>query len=87
MRSTAMDTDWAKSKETTMPSKRRGTGRKDSEEAVTHATAGFAESANPSRLDEIRLRAYEIYLERGERPGRELDDWLEAERQLKSDLS
>ena len=24
-------------------------------------------------------RAYEIYLERGEQPGRELDDWLQAE--------
>jgi Protein of unknown function (DUF2934) len=27
-------------------------------------------------------RAYEIYLERGEQPGRELDDWLQAEREL-----
>jgi len=27
-------------------------------------------------------RAYEIYLERGEQPGRDLDDWLQAEREL-----
>jgi hypothetical protein len=32
--------------------------------------------------DEIRLRAYEIYLERGAEPGREMDDWLQAEREL-----
>jgi len=28
------------------------------------------------------LRAYEIYLERGGLPGNELDDWLQAEREL-----
>jgi Protein of unknown function (DUF2934) len=33
--------------------------------------------------DEIRIRAYEIYLERGGLPGTELDDWLQAERELK----
>jgi DUF2934 family protein len=26
--------------------------------------------------------AREIYLERGEQPGRELDDWIQAEREL-----
>ncbi len=35
----------------------------------------------PSR-EEIRLRAYEISLERGGLPGSELDDWLQAERGL-----
>lgn len=35
--------------------------------------------------EEIRLRAYEIYVERGGLPGNELDDWLQAEREL--DLS
>jgi len=28
------------------------------------------------------MRAFEIYLSRGEWPGRVLEDWLEAERQL-----
>ena len=32
--------------------------------------------------EEIRLRAYEIYLERGGLPGDDLDDWLQAERDL-----
>lgn len=37
---------------------------------------------NAAREDKIRLRAYEIYLERGAEPGREVDDWLQAEREL-----
>jgi len=35
--------------------------------------------------DEIRRRAYEIYLERGGLPGQELKDWLQAERELESE--
>jgi DUF2934 family protein len=34
--------------------------------------------------EEIRVRAYEISLARGSAPGFELDDWLEAERELRS---
>ena len=30
----------------------------------------------------IRNRAYEIYLQRGAQPGDELEDWLQAEREL-----
>jgi hypothetical protein len=32
--------------------------------------------------EEIQLRAYEIYLDRNGAPGNELDDWVQAERQL-----
>ncbi len=32
--------------------------------------------------EEIRQRAYEIYLDRGAASGFELDDWLQAEREL-----
>lgn len=40
-------------------------------------------SVKKSALDaDIRRRAYEIYLERGEQPDRDLDDWLQAEREL-----
>ena len=38
-------------------------------------------SRTPSH-EEISLRAYEIYLERGGHPGNEMDDWLQAEREL-----
>ena len=41
-----------------------------------------AEIGNPARQEEIRRGAYEIYLERGEQPGCDLDDWLQAEREL-----
>jgi hypothetical protein len=37
--------------------------------------------------DKIRRRAYEIYLERGSEPGRDLEDWLRAERELTMDKS
>jgi Protein of unknown function (DUF2934) len=39
-------------------------------------------AGNSVRDESIRKRAYEIYLERGGQPGRELDDWLQAEREL-----
>jgi hypothetical protein len=41
----------------------------------------------PPTIDEITRRAYEIYLERGGGPGHELDDLLQAERELKKDAS
>jgi hypothetical protein len=36
----------------------------------------------PSEVD-IRERAYQLFLARGAEPGRELEDWLQAERELK----
>jgi hypothetical protein len=45
--------------------------------------AGEVSVVNSTHDEEIRRCAYEIYLERGEQPGRELDDWLQAERELK----
>lgn len=42
-----------------------------------------APPAEPS-ADDIRRRAYERYLERGGGHGRHFDDWLEAERELRS---
>lgn len=32
--------------------------------------------------EEIRLRAYEIYEARGREEGKEVDDWITAEREL-----
>jgi hypothetical protein len=34
--------------------------------------------------NDLRLRAYEIYLKRGPNPGDEIGDWLQAERELKA---
>jgi len=36
---------------------------------------------------EIRDRAYEIYLQRGAQPGFELEDWLQAEREVTTQSS
>ena len=36
---------------------------------------------HPTR-EEIESRAYEIYIERGAAPGRDVDDWLQAELEL-----
>jgi|SoiMethySBSTD1v2_1073268.scaffolds.fasta_scaffold1924014_2 hypothetical protein len=43
-------------------------------------------STTIDRTELIRQRAYEIYLQRGRVPGRELEDWLTAEREVDSDL-
>jgi Protein of unknown function (DUF2934) len=50
--------------------------------APARAETGEVSAGNSARDEEIRRRAYEIYLERGEQPGREVDDWLQAEREL-----
>jgi len=42
-----------------------------------------SEIGNPVPEEEIRLRAYDIYLERGGQPGCDLDDWLQAEQELR----
>jgi DUF2934 family protein len=39
--------------------------------------------SEPSEED-IRMRAYQRYLERGAGHGQDFDDWLEAERELKN---
>ena len=38
-------------------------------------------SLRSTREQEIRCRAYEIHLDHGARSGRELEDWLQAERE------
>jgi hypothetical protein len=47
---------------------------------------GDAVAARPSTAptdEEIRARAYEIYLERGGHDGLDFDDWVRAERELR----
>ena len=44
--------------------------------------ASLSMGSEPSEED-IRMRAYQKYLERGGGHGRDYDDWLEAERELK----
>lgn len=37
--------------------------------------------------EQIRQRAYQIYLSRNEAPGDEVQDWLQAEREVRSQKS
>jgi hypothetical protein len=34
--------------------------------------------------DDVRLRAYELYLQRGATPGNDVGDWLQAEEELRA---
>lgn len=33
--------------------------------------------------ERIRLRAYQLYVQRGNQPGSDLDDWLQAEEEIR----
>lgn len=45
-------------------------------------SAADAQTASPDRWQRIQSRAYEIAQERGFTPGAELNDWLQAEREV-----
>ena len=52
------------------------------EEVLSHIeTLGGSAVADGNHQNDIRLRAYEIYVQRGHEPSRAMDDWLEAERE------
>jgi hypothetical protein len=69
-------------KETKMSANPRRQRSTEPEPIVAHRETGEVSIANPPREEEIRRRAYELYLGRGEQPGSELDDWFQAEREL-----
>jgi DUF2934 family protein len=71
-----------KEKERSMSSKPKRIGSAEPQATSTQAETGEVSARSSARDEEIRRRAYEIYLERGEQPGRELDDWLQAEGEL-----
>lgn len=50
--------------------------------SVPHGEAVNISIEDSPGLEEIRIRAYEIYVGRGGQPGHELEDWLQAEREL-----
>jgi hypothetical protein len=61
--------------------RKRATSKKANGSGVAPAAA-----QGPS-AEEIRLRAYHRYLERGAGHGTDFDDWVEAEKDLKSTRS
>jgi len=56
------------------------TSRKSEKKSQNRKTNGTLEAA--SLREQIESRAHEIYLYRGAEPGHELDDWLQAEREI-----
>jgi hypothetical protein len=42
-----------------------------------------SERVEPAARGAIALRAYELFEERGREPGRDVEDWLRAEHELK----
>jgi hypothetical protein len=73
-------------KETHMASKAKAIGRTDPTQPGT-AVAERELLLQSTREQEIRNRAYEIYLQRGAQPGYEVEDWLQAERELSTQSS
>ena len=71
----------AKKAPATSPAPRKRTTKKPNGDASAPLTA-----REPSAED-IRVRAYHRYLERGAGDGGDFDDWVEAEKDLKSSRS
>ena len=65
-----------------MSSKPKTHGSTETGTTSAQAGRGGISAGNSAREEEIRRRAHEIYLEGGEQPGREVDDWLQAEHEL-----
>jgi len=65
-----------------MSSKLRSNVSKESQASSKQVEPREAAGKDAALEKEIRRRAYEIYLARGEQPGSELDDWFRAEREL-----
>ena len=52
-------------------------------EIVRGDAAPIEQDENLDPAESIRARAYELYVQRGERGGDEVNDWLEAEREYR----
>jgi Protein of unknown function (DUF2934) len=46
------------------------------------STQNETQMNEPSHNQEIRVRAYELFEQRGREPGHDLDDWLQAEAEI-----
>ena len=57
---------------------------KHNKSAVTEHTNGRPVKQTAYTEEDVRQRAYEIHLARGGAPGADLEDWLQAERELRS---
>jgi len=60
------------------------TTRRASSEYPQGATT---EGVGPAPRDAVALRAYALFEQRGREPGRDVDDWLRAEHEIREALS
>ena len=63
----------------TTPRSKRPTSRKGPASAASNANA-----KDSGLYERIAQRAYELYEQRGRQAGYELDDWLQAEREIRA---
>ena len=66
-----------------MKSKAVAAGMESKEHEVADSGKTQPQSARAPSLQVIQQRAYEIHLQQGCVQGRDLDDWLHAERELR----
>jgi DUF2934 family protein len=51
----------------------------------TQTALTVVENHNEASTEAVAARAYQLYIERGCTHGHDLDDWIEAERQIKTE--
>jgi hypothetical protein len=69
---------------TTLAARKVPMKMKSKRDPSTKAMTAVERSRGPVTEDQIRQRAYEIFLARGAAPGQDLEDWLRAERELQA---
>ena len=55
---------------------------KSKSKSLTKAPARIGTTRRQAAYDQIRQRAYEIFLSRGATDGQDVEDWMRAEREL-----
>ena len=66
------------------PKPRRARATPSGQPPATAADSSATDTAAEPNVDDIRRRAYQRYQERGGNHGRHFDDWLEAEKELRT---
>ena len=62
------------------------TKRAEAAAAANGATTSGPNGSAPVTDADIARRAYDLYLARGGEPGHDVEDWLQAERDLRGDV-
>jgi hypothetical protein len=60
---------------------RKGAPKATGKSAAKSSRNQYSRSIGPTE-EPIRLRAYELYVERGRADGQDLEDWYQAEKEL-----